>query len=148
MYRVLQGKGGKIADATFKAGTAMVRGMLVVKGADGEVNFPATATDKNVFFVKKEFIATGANGDRDLPDYSAEFENIAEGEGVVTEGIEATERYFTTEYAGNLTVGTQGYALVGTNGKLVASTSATRLKVVATDYNDCGHTGVVFDVLD
>lgn len=147
MYRVLQGKNGKVADATYVAGSAMKRGMLVVKGTDGEVNFPAAATDKNVYFAGKEFTATGVNGDRDLPDYSDEFEDIAEGEGVVTEHPEASERYFTDQTKGTFTVG--GYAAVGTEGLLIASTTATRFQVTATDATDAGtHAGIAFDVLD
>jgi hypothetical protein len=147
MYRVLQGKNGKVADATFVAGAAMKRGMLVVKGTDGEVNFPASATDKNVYFVGKEFTATGVNGDRDLSDYTAVFEDIAEGEGVVTEHPESSERYFTDQVTGTFTVG--GYAIVGTDGLLVASTTATRFQITATDAKDAGsHTGVAFSVLD
>ena len=143
MYRVLQGKNGKVADATYVAGSAMKRGMLVVKGTDGEVNFPAAATDKNVYFAGKEFTATGG----DLPDYSDEFEDIAEGEGVVTEHPEASERYFTDQTKGTFTVG--GYAAVGTEGLLIASTTATRFQVTATDAKDAGtHTGIAFSVLD
>lgn len=147
MYRVLQGKNGKVADATYVAGEAMKRGMLVVKGTDGEVNFPSAATDKNVFFVGKEFIAPGVNGDRDLPDYSDEFEDITEGEGVVTEHPEATERYFTDQITGTFTEG--GYAVVGTDGKLVSTSGATRFMVTDTDAKDAGsHAGIAFDVLD
>lgn len=147
MYRVLQGNSGKVADATYLAGAAMKRGQLVVKGTDGEVNFPAAATDKNVFFVGKEFIATGVNGDRDLPDYDDVFENIADGEGVVTEKPVSPERYFTDQTTGTFTVG--GYALVGTDGKLVSTTVASKFQIANTAYTDCGtHTGIAFDVLD
>lgn len=146
MYRVLQGKSGKVADATYVAGSAMKRGMLTVKGTNGEVNFPAAATDKDVFLVGKEFTATGVNGDRDLPDYNAVFEDIAEGEGVVTEHPESTEKYFTDQVTGTFTVG--GYALVGTDGKLVSTTVASRFQVAKTDAMDCGTAGIAFSVLD
>lgn len=146
MYRVLQGNSGKVADATYVAGSAMVRGNLVVKGTDGEVNFPSATTDKNVFFVGKEFIATGVNGDRDLPDYDDVFEEIAEGEGVVAERLESGERYFTTACTGTFTNG--GYANVGTAGLLVSTTAATRFLVTDTAATDCGHAGIAFSVLD
>lgn len=147
MYRVLQGNSGKVADATYLAGVAMKRGQFVVKGTDGEVNYPAAATDKNVFLVGKEFITSGENGDRDLPDYDDIFENIADGEGVATEKPVPSERYFTDQVTGTFTAG--GYALAGTDGKLVATTVASKFRIVSTAYTDCGtHVGVAFDVLD
>lgn len=146
MYRVLQGKNGKVADATFVAGAEMKRGMLVVKGTDGKVKFPAAATDKNVFFATKEFIATGVDGDRDLPDYSEVFEKIAVGEGVVAEHPEAGERYFTDQVKGAFKVGE--YAIVGTEGLLTPTTAATRFLVTDTQANDAGHAGIAISVLD
>lgn len=148
MYRVLKGNGEKVADATYKAGSAMKRGMLVVKGTTGEVDFPAAATDKNVFFVGGEFIATGVNGDRDLPDYNAEFEDIADGDAVVVEKPVAGEEYFTDQFTTGVAVGK--YVNVGTDGKLVSTgTTATKMIVRATDYADCGsHTGIVVEILD
>lgn len=148
MYRVLKGNGEKVADATYKAGSAMKRGMLVVKGSTGDVDFPSAATDKNVFFVGGEFIATGVNGDRDLPDYNAEFEDIADGDGVVLEKPVAGEEYFTDQTTGTLVV--DKYVNVGTDGKLVSTgTTATKFIVRATDYKDCGsHVGAIIEVLD
>lgn len=148
MYRVLKGNGEKVADATYTAGSDMKRGMLVVKGATGEVDFPAAATDKNVFFVGGEFIATGVNGDRDLPDYSDEFEDIADGDAVVVEKPVAGEEYFTDQTTGTFVVGQ--YANVGTAGKLVSTgTTASKFVVRATDYKDCGtHAGIVVEILD
>ena len=147
MYRVLQGHNGKVADATYVAGADMKKGMLVVKGTDGKVNFPSTATDKNVFFAGKELIATGIDGDRDLPDYSEVFENIAEGESVVAEQPVSGEVYFTDQSKGTFTVG--GYAIVGTDGFLTSTTAATRIQVRNTAANDCGtHTGIEVAILD
>lgn len=147
MYRVLQGHNGKVADATYVAGTDMKKGMLVVKGTDGKVSFPSTATDKNVFFVGKELIATGVDGDRDLPDYSEVFENIAEGEGVVAEKPVAGEVYFTDQVTGTFTKG--GYAIVGTDGLLASTTAASKFQVVNTEGKDCGtHAGIEVAILD
>lgn len=147
MYRVLQGHNGKVADATYVAGADMKKGMLVVKGTDGKVSFPSTATDKNVFFAGKELIATGIDGDRDLPDYSEVFENIVEGEGVVTEQPVSGEVYFTDQTTGTFTVG--GYAIVGTDGLLASTTAATRIQVRNTVAKDCGtHAGIEVAILD
>lgn len=147
MYRVLQGHNGKVADATYVAGAKMKKGMLVVKSTDGKVNFPSAATDKNVFFVGKELIATGIDGDRDLPDYNDVFENISEGEFVTSEKPVAGEVYFTDQTKGTFTQG--GYATVGTEGLLVSSTEATKIQIVKTDAVDCGtHAGVEIAILD
>ena len=148
MYRVLMGNDGKVADATYKAGAAMKRGMLVVKGTDGTVGFPSAATDANVFFAGEEFIPTGVNGDRDLPDYNAVFEDIAEGELLVAEKPVAGEQYFVDQTTGTITK--DGYVKAGTDGKLVAvSTGTSKFIVRQTDYVDCGtHTGIVVEILD
>ncbi len=148
MYRVLMGNDGKVADASLKAGAAMKRGMLVTKGTDGKTAFVASVTDKDVFLVGKEFIATGINGDRDLPDYSDAFENIAANEGVVLEKPVSGEEYFTNQYTGTVTK--NGYVTVSTTGLLVAVTTGTSKFIVKeTAYTDGGnHTGIVFGVLD
>ena len=147
MYRVLQGHNGKVADATYVAGADMKKAMLVVKGTDGKVAFPSAATDKNVFFVGKELIATGIDGDRDLPDYSDVFENIKEGEFVTSEQPVSGEVYFTDQTTGTFSVG--GYATVGTDGKLVSTTAATRIQVRNTAAKDCGtHIGIEVAILD
>lgn len=147
MYRVLKANGEKVADATYKAGSAMKRGMLVVKGTTGDADFPASATDKNVFFVGGEYTATGINGNRDLPDYDTAFEDIADGDFIVLEKPVAGEEYFTDQFTTGVAVG--NFANVGTNGKFVtAGTTATKFVVKATDYVDCGHTGIIVEVLD
>lgn len=148
MYRVLQGNIGEVADATYKAGVEMKRGMLVVKGTDGKVTFPTEETDKNVFFVGKEFISAGVDGERDLPDYDSKFENIVADERVVLEKPTTLGEYFTTEANGVFTKGS--YATVGTDGKLAPSTTATKFVIKDTAYSDCGKTatGIVFEVLD
>ena len=146
MYRVLQSISGKNVEASFKAGAAMKKGMFVVKGTDGTVNFPAAATDKNVFIVGKELIATGADLlNPDLPDYSDVLENIAEGEYVTLEKPFAGEYYFDDQTTG--TIGS--YVLAGTDGKLVSSTDATKFAVIDSAYKDAGtHAGIKIEVLD
>ena len=51
MFRVLEDINAKNADAMYSAGSAMVIGMGVVKGANFEVDFPSTATATDVFFL-------------------------------------------------------------------------------------------------
>lgn len=147
MYRVLQGNPNKVSDATFVAGEDMKRGMLGLKGTDGEVNFPSVATDKDVFLISKEFIVSGENGDRDLPDYDDVFENIKEGENIVLEKPISGERYFTDQTTGTIEAG--DYLLVGTDGKLVATTVASKFLVTNEEAIDSGtHSGIAYSVLD
>ena len=150
MYRILQGNVGAVADATYKAGMALKRGMLVVKSTDGTVA-PTTTTagvDKDVFFVNKEFITTGEYGDVDLPDYDDKFEKVASGELVTLDKPLVAGEYFTDQVTGTFTKGK--YALVGSDGKLFATNTAGKFIVKETQYSDCGKTatGVVFEVLD
>lgn len=148
MYRVLMGNDGKVADASFKAGAAMEKGMLVKKGTDGKTAFVAATTDKDVFFVGKELIPTGINGDRDLPDYSDVFENIVANEFVTLEKPVSGEEYFTNQYTGAVAV--DGYLTVGTDGLLVAlATGTSKFVVKSTNYVDGGnHAGIIVGVLD
>lgn len=147
MYRVLQGSANAV-DATYKAGADMKRGMLVVKGTDGTVDFTTTATDKNVFLVGGEYAIAGALGDVDVPDYADEYETVKENDLVVLEKPVAPGVYFTDQATGTFTVGK--YALVGTEGKLVPTNTASKFVIKDTKYSDCGRseTGIVFEVLD
>ena len=79
-----------------------------------------------------------------LKDVSLE---IKEGEFVTSEQPVSGEVYFTDQTTGTFSVG--GYATVGTDGKLVSTTAATRIQVRNTAAKDCGtHIGIEVAILD
>ena len=148
MFRVLEDINAKNADAMYSAGSAMVIGMGVVKGANFEVDFPSTATATDVFFVTKEIIPTGLDSLKGaISDYT--LETIADGESVVLVKPIIGEIYWTDQIDSGIAVG--NYVVVGTDGKFekAASSAKSNLKVVSTSVQDAGtHAGIAIEVVD
>lgn len=139
MLRELQIQELKPIPAQYKAAAAMVTGMgVVIDEANGEVEFPGSATAANIFVVDKEREAKGINNAiANLSDYFTDFVNIASGEFVKLHCYDIGESFATDQYAADLASAT--YAYVGTDGKWAKSTNATKY-LVCGEYNDAGHT--------
>lgn len=148
MFRVLEDINEKNADAMYSAGSDMVVGMGVVKGANFEVDFPVSATAVDIFFVTKEFVPTGLESLKgEISDYN--LENIKDGEKIVLVKPVIGEIYWTDQTDTGIAVG--DYVVVGTDGKFEkATTSATsNLKVVSTTVKDAEtHSGIAIEVVD
>ena len=134
----------KSAVATYTADVAMVRGMGVKKSGT-EAILPTAATGEGIFFVTKEQIPTGLDTVRgELSDYDDVFEKIAVGEPVVLVKYGAGEEFATDQVTGTIADGT--YAIVGTDGKLVAATTGQIAYVVSKGaYDDAGHALTAFE---
>lgn len=147
MFRILEDINAKNADAMCTAGEDMVKGMGVIKVASNEVEFPATATAENIFFVTKEVIPTGIDTLKgDVSDYN--YDAIKDGEGVVLVKPIIGEVYWTDQAD---TVAVDDYLVVGTDGKFeTAATGAkSNLKVKSTTLKDANaHNGIVIEVVD
>lgn len=150
MYRRMKSNFGKVKDATFVAGEAMVKGMLVVKNyATGEVELPASAVGTNVFIVDFDPEWTGLLAVQDyVSDYDTRLNTIADGDKVALETLQVGEEYGTDQFtATDIVVGS--YLQVGTDGKLAVKASGTS-PLVATNiaYDDAGHTLLLFEVTE
>lgn len=147
MFRVLEDINAKNADAMHTAGEAMTIGMGVIKVASNEVEFPASATATDIFFVTKEIIPTGLDSLKgEVSDYN--YENIADGETVVLVKPIIGEVYWTDQTD---TVAVGDYVVVGTDGKFEkgATGDTTNLKVTSITTKDAGtHAGAVVEVVD
>jgi len=134
----------KSAVATYTADVAMVRGMGVKKSGT-EAILPTAATGEGIFFVTKEQIPTGLDTVRgELSGYDDVFEKIAVGEPVVLVKYGAGEEFATDQVTGTIADGT--YAIVGTDGKLVAATTGQIAYVVSKGaYDDAGHALTAFE---
>ena len=147
MFRVLEDINAKNADAMHTAGEAMTVGMGVIKVAGKEVEFPAAATAKDIFFVTKEVCPTGLDTLKgQISDY--DFEAIADGTPVVLVKPIIGEIYWTDQ-ADTVAVG--DYLLVGTDGLFEGAGSATtsNLKVISITEKDAGtHAGISIEVVD
>ncbi len=148
MFRVLEDINAKNADAMYSAGSDMVIGMGVVKGANLEVDFPSSATATDVFFVTKEIIPTGLDSLKgEISDYA--LEAIKGGEKVVLVKPVIGEIYWTDQIDSGIAV--DDYIVVGADGKFekAASAAKSNLKVVSTDVKDAGtHAGIAIEVVD
>jgi len=138
MLRELIANTGKIADATYTADVALVRGMAVQK-SNGEAVLPTAATGEGLFFVDKEPIPTGLDTVRgDISDYDASFENIKAGEYVKLIKYYAGEQIAIDQVTGTVASGT--YMVAGTDGKLkAASTGNVSYAISRGAYDDNGH---------
>lgn len=150
MYRRLQSNFGKTKDATFTAGEAMVKGMLVVKDyATKEVNLPADAVGTNVFIVDFDPATTGLLAVQDnVSDYDERLNTIAEDAKVTLELLEVGEVYATDQFtATDIAVGDALQA--GADGLLAKKATGTS-PLVATDisYDDAGNTLLAFEVTE
>lgn len=86
----------KNADAMYSAGSDMTVGMGVVKGANFEADFLASATATDIFFVTKEFIPTGLDSLKgEISDYN--LENVKDGEKIVLVKPVIGEIYWTDQ---------------------------------------------------
>lgn len=154
MFRNLQDINSKPINAMFKAGADMVMGQGVVKNlTTGEVEFPATATATDVFFVTKDAQPVGEQTiHADVSEYL--LQNIAQGEGVLLVKGVVGERYWTDQVAivsgavSGISVGDR--VIAGTNGKFVtATTEKSNLLVTSITTLDAGvHAGIVIEIVD
>lgn len=148
MLRVLEDINTKNADAMYSAGSDMIVGMGVLKGANLEADFPTTATATDIFFVTKEFIPTGLDSLKgEISDYN--LENIKGGEKIVLVKPVIGEIFWTDQIDTGIAVG--DYVVAGTDGKFEkAATSAnSNLKVVSTTIKDAEtHSGIAVEVVD
>ena len=147
MIRELMTNTGKIADATYTASVALVRGMAVQK-SNGEAILPAAATGEDIFFVDKEPIPTGLDTVRgDISDYDDTFEKIAAEDHVKLIKYSAGEQIAVDQVTGTIADGT--YAVVGTDGKLVAATAGNVAYMISRGtYDDNGHTLTKIEFVD
>ena len=127
MLRELINHGGKAAETTYAAASALKTGMGVVKNIDGTCSIPSSPTSKNIFLVDKERVPTGINaGKTYLSDYEAEFNTVAEDELVKLNEYAFGEKFATSEFAGALQDSDKGKTLeVGTDGKWAVATAAS-----------------------
>lgn len=154
MFRNLQDINSKPINAMFKAGADMVMGQGVVKNlTTGEVEFPATATATDVFFVTKDAQPVGEQTiHADVSEYS--LQNIAQGEGVLLVKGVVGGRYWTDQVAisngavSGIAVGNR--VVVDTNGKFIAATTEkSNLLVTSITTLDAGvHVGIVIEIAD
>jgi len=138
MLRELKVNEEKIADATYTAGAALVRGMAVQKSS-GQAVLVSAATGINLFFVDNQEIPTGIDSLRgELSDYYTSFENIASGGALLLKSYTVGEEIATDQITGTPA---DGIALVaGTDGKLVAGTTGQVSYCISRGaYNDAGH---------
>lgn len=147
MLRELQTNTGKVYDTMNTASVDMVVGMGVVKDyTKNEVDFPADATDKGVFFVTKEKRAEGIYaGLGEFSDYEDMFMNIKMGDGVKLVPPVKSERYATDQFTAGAVAG--DYLAVGTDGKFAKSADATRFVYRGTKKID-RHELHVVEVID
>ena len=138
MLRNLITNTGKIADATYTADVAMVRGMAVQKSS-GEAVLPTAVTGEGLFFVDKEPIPTGLDTVRgEISDYDDAFEKIAIGDHVKLLKYYAGEEIATDQVTGTIASGT--YVVAGTDGKLKAAVTGNVAYAVSRGaYDDNGH---------
>lgn len=114
----------KAVDATYKAHTALKRGMGVVKATDGVTSFPEETTDAGIFVVDRDNLATGINcAYSDRPDTA--YDDIAEGELIKTVPYVFGEQFLTDQYAEDAkTAGTM--VGVGVDGKFTAHSTGAK----------------------
>lgn len=145
MLRRLQVISGKPAEATYKAGSNMVRGMLVTKDLGEGTVAAANGTD-NLYFVDKTTIPTGVYSLAEYSEYDDAFEKIAEGEPVVLEKAMVGERFATNQFTGEIE---EGDVLKASNGKLVAAeVNDTSQYVCGGTYVDNGKTLIVVEIVE
>ena len=148
MFRYLQNVTNAPANAMCVAEAEMTQGMGVVKTTDTTVDFPASDTANDVFFVIKGVYHAG-DETIEIPEYDEKSETIKEGEYVVLMKPRIGERFFTDqiEVSG---VADNDYVVVGTDGKLKkATTGSSNLQVKDVNYKDCGkYDGVKVEVVD
>ena len=139
MLRELKVNGQKMADATYTADVALVRGMAVKKSG-GEAVLTTTATGVDIFVVDNQAIPTGIDTLRgELSDYYTSFENIAVGGSLLLKSYEKGEEIATDQVTGTPADGT--YLVAGTDGKWVAGTTGQVSYAISRGtYDDAGHT--------
>lgn len=150
MYRRLKANFGKVKDATFTAGEAMEKGMLVVKDfSTSEVNLPASAVGTNVFIVDfdpeyLDMLSVEAN----ISDYDSRMNTIAEDAKVTLEILQVGEEYATDQFtATGIAVGDS--LQVGTDGLLAKKASGTSpLVATVLELDDAGNTLLAFAVTE
>lgn len=143
MLRRLQTILHKNVEATYVAGSDMIRGMLVQKDINTKTAILPTS-NTGLYFVTKESIPTGImTAEGELSDYDIRYENILAGEKVKLEKPISGERYATDQFVDNESdpLGEGDYLTVATSGtdkgKLVKSESATNF-IFGGTYNDNG----------
>ena len=138
MLRELMTNTGKIADATYIADVALVRGMVVQK-SNGEAILPTTVTGEGLFFIDKESIPTGLNSLKgELSDYDDAFEKIKVGEKVKLIKYSAGEQIAIDQVSDTIVSDT--YVVAGTDGKLkTAVTGDISYAISRGAYDDNGH---------
>lgn len=98
MLRDIVVNGHNAALATYKAAVDMKTGMAVVKGTDNTVTLAADA--KDVFFVQKARIPTGANaGILNHSDWLEEYNTVKTGDCVVLYKYQPGELFATDAFA-------------------------------------------------
>ena len=134
----------KAVDATYKAHTALKRGMGVVKSTDGVTAFPSEVSEEGVFAVDRDNLATGINcAYSDRPDTA--YDDIAQGELIKTVPYVNGEQFLTDQYATDAK--TAGTAVgVGTDGKWAKLTSGKKY-VSRGEKVEAGVTYLVIDVV-
>lgn len=139
MLRLFQVNEQKPCDATYKAGSDMKTGSLVVKDTAAKtVDFASAPTSENVIFVTKAAVPEGTNTYRsDFSDYDEAFNTIAENELVVLHVPTAADVFGTDQFDPSLAAGDSVAA--GTDGKAVKAAGKSHLKFLGT-YDDNGHT--------
>jgi hypothetical protein len=137
MLRELKVNGQKMADATYTADVALVRGMAVQKNA-GEAVLVSAATGENIFFVDNQPIPTGINTLKgELSDYDDAFEKIDIGGSLVLKSYTVGEEIAIDQITGTPADGT--YLVAGTDGKLVAGTTGQISYAISRGaYTDAG----------
>jgi hypothetical protein len=150
MLRKLQTISNKNADAMFKAGVAMKRGMLVQKDYTNKVAI-LPVSQEGLFFATRDNYPMGLMAaEGELSDYDSRFETFAEGDGVILEKPFAGERYAIDQYIStDLVVGDYLIAevTIGANqGKLKKNATATNFKYCGT-MSDNGNTLAIVEVL-
>lgn len=135
----------KAVDATYKAHTALKRGMGVVKSTDGVTAFAGSLTDEGVFVVDRDNLATGINcAYSDRPDTA--YDDIASGELIKLVPYVRGEQFLTDQYdAGAKTAGTA--IGVDTDGKWKAHSTGKKY-VSRGEKVEAGVTYLVVDVID
>lgn len=137
----------KAVDATYKAHTAMKRGVGVQKtiSSGSKITaYPSETTDAEIFVVDRDNLATGINcAYNDRPDTA--YDNIASGELVKLVPYVHGEEFYTDQYAENAkTAGTK--VGVGTDGKWTAHSTGTKYVSRGTIV-EAGVTYLVIDVV-
>jgi hypothetical protein len=137
----------KAVDATYKTHTAMKRGVGVVKTIENDAKitaYPDATTDKAIFVVDRENLATGINcAYSDRPDTA--YDEIAEGEFIKAVPYVNGEEFYTDQYTEGAT--TVGAMLgVGTDGRWTAYEGGTKYESKGTIV-EAGITYLVIDVV-